>query len=105
MRNVSMGVCTLLIHALLYGIFVVRFGGVLECAAEACRCHLLEMEGRKFSMVGRRVVLKVSAVWISCIKAKGDFLRRQRCLENGGKKVEPHAMTFWGAWAWTPGLA
>jgi hypothetical protein len=33
-------ICTLLVHALLYGVFVVEFGGVLECAAEACRCHI-----------------------------------------------------------------
>jgi hypothetical protein len=30
---------TLFIHTLFDGIFVVGFGGVLECAAEACRCH------------------------------------------------------------------
>jgi hypothetical protein len=30
---------TLFIHALLYGVFVVGFGGVVEGAAEACRCH------------------------------------------------------------------
>lgn len=31
--------CTLFIHTLLDGIFVVGFGGVLKCAAEAGRCH------------------------------------------------------------------
>ena len=36
----SLGLCTLFIHALLYGIFIVGFGGVLEGAAEACCCHV-----------------------------------------------------------------
>lgn len=34
------GICTLLIHALFDGVFVVGLGGVLECAAEAGCCHL-----------------------------------------------------------------
>jgi hypothetical protein len=34
------GSCTLFIHTLFYGIFVVGFGGVLECFTEARGCHL-----------------------------------------------------------------
>jgi hypothetical protein len=33
------GLYTLFVHALLDGVFVVGLGGVLECAAEACRSH------------------------------------------------------------------
>lgn len=32
-------ICTLLVHALLYGVFIVGFGGVLEGATEARCCH------------------------------------------------------------------
>jgi hypothetical protein len=32
-------VCTLFVHALLYGVFIVGFAGVVECFAEARRCH------------------------------------------------------------------
>jgi hypothetical protein len=52
-------ICTLLVHALLYGVFVVGFGGVLECAAEACRCHIRGLGGRvilvKWSRSSREV--------------------------------------------------
>lgn len=31
--------CTLFVHALLYGVFIVGFRGVVECFAQARRCH------------------------------------------------------------------
>jgi hypothetical protein len=101
------GLYTLFVHALLDGVFVVGLGGVLECAAEACRCHFRRsgcciVLGRSRGVSGRL------QVYISCSRVKGGFLRRQQCSVNGGMKVswvEIPDMTFWGACTWTLKLA
>jgi hypothetical protein len=44
-RVLGEGLYTLFVHALLDGVFVVGLGGILECAAEACRGHFREFGG------------------------------------------------------------